>query len=83
MDASEPADSAVEDMGCMGELYGGEAGSSLSAWIGGCSVFRVGSEWLPVCMLGPDMEAARVGVCIGWTGWLMDCERGWYCSIGL
>ena len=37
-----------------------------------------------VCMLlGPDIEAARAGVCIGCMGWLMDCERCWYESTGL
>jgi hypothetical protein len=39
------ADMVPEDIALGGDWYDGETGSSLSRLAGGCSVFRVGSEW--------------------------------------
>lgn len=59
-----------EDIVFIGEWYEGETGSSLSATIGGCRGLSVGRAWL-LCgciLLGPDIDEARVGVCIGCMG---------------
>jgi hypothetical protein len=39
------ADMDPDDMALGGDVYDGDTGSSLSAGMGGCSVFSVGKAW--------------------------------------